>query len=519
VATLIASLRPFAPSARRGTVSPSSPRIGRVQPFTEQPGAPVIGRYVLRSKLGEGGMAEVYLAELRGSQGFRKQVVVKMLRAHHLGDPHQQDMFADEARVSSRIEHPNVPRTLELGDHEGRPYIVQEYVEGPSFDVVLRRARQRGGIDLRLGVRVAIDVARALDHAWRLEDRSGRPLRVVHRDVSPSNILVHRRGRAKLIDFGVARFADREAHTSTDVLKGKQRYLAPETIRDGSVSHASDLFAVGVVLFTATVGKAPWRATTDLGRRLRGEFDRPSELVPSYPPGLEAVVLRCLATDPADRYASGEALAVALEDWLVAEAGGPVGDEQVAAFVAELFPAGSADWLPSYDGDVASVGNTSETLTVAGAPRPPPPELWWIALGSVALLTGITGGLVLLLVMSRPTPPVAPAPVVDDAGAAARRDFEVLLRHADQALDRRQVGLAEQHLAALADVEVTDAAMQARREALVARVPRVVAVREILALARSDPDAAAQRAAALAEAHPGDPDVEALLAELTDEGK
>lgn len=476
---------------------------------------PAIGRYVIRSKLGEGGMAEVFLADLLGSKGFRRPVVLKVLREHHLDDEHQQDMFTDEAKVGSRIEHPHVPRTLELGDHEGRPFIVQEYVEGPSFQAVLKRARRTGGIDVRFGVRVVVDVAKALHHAYHLDDRDGQQLKVVHRDVSPSNILVSRRGITKLIDFGVARFEDREAHTDADVLKGKLRYLAPETMRGKGVSHRSDLYALGIVLYQATTGHAPWRRNSDITLRLRGEFTRPSKHGHDYPAALEAIVLRCMATDPDDRYTTGHELAEALEAWLVAEGGGAVTDARMAEWIEQLFPGGPDDWLPRFEVDMQSIGHTQSSYTLAAAQRPKgaPTELWGIALGSIAVLALLTAALVSVLVQNRPLPQAAAQATVHDE-VKARDDFEVLLQHADTALDRRQVGLAKQHLTAIASLPVTDAALRARADGLWDRLDVVATVRSVRATADDDLTGATEAAAELLAAHPHHPDVEALVDEL-----
>ncbi|MCA9494745.1 MAG: serine/threonine protein kinase, partial [Myxococcales bacterium] len=194
-------------------------------PTTTTP-QPMIGRYEVVAKLGEGGMAETWLCRLRGTRGFVRRVVVKTLKTEHLDVPEFHTMFADEARVGAALEHPNIPRVEELGEHGGLPYMVQEYVEGPSLYQMLKQQRRLGSLDHRVTARIVADVARALEHAWTSTDGDGQPLHVVHRDVSPSNILISVKGPSKLIDFGVARFADRETRTEAGVLKGKLRYMA-----------------------------------------------------------------------------------------------------------------------------------------------------------------------------------------------------------------------------------------------------------------------------------------------------
>jgi eukaryotic-like serine/threonine-protein kinase len=162
-----------------------------------------IGRYVVEAKLGEGGMAETWLCRLDGAKGFSKHVVVKTMRAE-CSTAEYHTMFADEARIGARIEHPNIPRILEFGQTDQGPFLVQEYVDGPSVIQILRRQASSGQFNLGLGCRIVADVAGALDSAHTTLDDNGRPLGVIHRDVSPSNILVSRRGVPKLIDFGVA---------------------------------------------------------------------------------------------------------------------------------------------------------------------------------------------------------------------------------------------------------------------------------------------------------------------------
>jgi len=461
-------------------------------------------------------MAELFLAELEGAKGFRKRVVVKTLRTEHLDDAHQQSMFADEARVGSHIEHAHIPRVLELGEHEGVPFMVQEYVEGPSLEAVLQRQRKLDRVDRRFGVRVVHDVARALDHAYHLHDDRQRPLHVVHRDVSPSNILVARTGQTKLIDFGVARFERRETHTEANLLKGKLRYLAPETLQQAEVSHLTDLYALGVVLYMATTGTAPWRVASDMGRRLRGDFDPPSARVDDFPPSLERIVLRCLSVKPADRFATGGELADQLAAWLQAH-GGPVDDAQVARHVDEIFPLGADDWLPTFDpGDVRAAAERS----LSGArPRPvrqrrAPMMPWLIALATAAIIA--VGGLALtgsVIYLNAQRPPAA-SPLPAPAAPAAPDPHEALValaEAADAALQQGDLAEAASQVRAMDDLVLVAPDALARRQQVRDEVAVATAVQSIDAQLAHEPGVAVDRAVELSQDYPGHPAVLAVL--------
>ncbi len=480
---------------------------------------PHIGRYQVLAKLGEGGMAEVFLAEVRGTQGFTRKVVIKTLRAEHQGDAHQQSMFADEARVGARMDYPHIARVLELGEQNGLPYMVQEYVEGPSLGTLLARQRERGRIDLRMGARIIADVARALHHAYHLTDDEGRLLKVVHRDISPGNILVAKQGVAKLIDFGVARFEHRETKTEGDLLKGKLSYLAPETLSHALVSHQTDLYALGVVLYTLTLGEPPWTSSKQIGRRMRGEFDPPSKLMASFPPELEAIILRCMAVDPTERFPDARLLAQSLDAWLLTT-GGPVGNPELSAFVAELFPEGAEGWQPQYDLDPNTMGNGSATY-VARRPitrlarGPSPIAVWGAALASVAVLSLLIAGLAGVVIYNQPGPEPEPEPLIDLETARERADFLTYLQLAADAADRGDPRLASRHLSALDELDVVDPELHLQVEGLRAKVALLTQVKQIEALADTDPGEALRIAKRLAAEHADDGRVQELLEQLS----
>jgi hypothetical protein len=475
-----------------------------------------IGRYHVEAKLGEGGMAETWLCRLHGAKGFSKRVVLKTLK-NDCRDAEYQTMFADEARVGARLDHPNIPRVLEFGEVLGVPYLVQEYVEGPSVYQILQRQKLRRHFDVRLGCRIVADIALALDHAYQATDEQGRPLYVIHRDVSPSNVLVSRKGLAKLIDFGVAMFEDRETRTQTGVLKGKLRYMAPEVLLRDSASHQSDLYSLGIILYGLVVGEPPWSGTDEVADRLRGHVEPPSvRSSAGLSPALDPIVLRCLAVDPASRWPSGRALAEELEAWL-ASTGGPMTDHQVAEQIADLFPEGPRDWLSGYDLTATSLPTRQVAV---GASR----LQWGLLLAGVATLATASVGLAAVLatstwyLASRPTEP-EPPPGVAALPAPAPGDTQesaavVLLDAAELALEREDLSEAASQLRAAVGLSLSDPALLSRRERLVAALQVESQVRATRDLVAVDPELALQRTLTLDRDFPGQPEVAQLLDEV-----
>ncbi|MBI3180319.1 MAG: serine/threonine protein kinase [Deltaproteobacteria bacterium] len=272
------------------------------------------GRYVLLRRLAFGGMAEIFLAALRGDEGFEKKVVVKRILPQFSSDPSFVQMFIDEARLSARITHPNVTQVHDFGSVEGLYFIAMEYVDG----VDLRRLlKDRGGVPLSPAHTAAIGehVARGLAHAHGLTDDNGTPLHIVHRDVSPHNIMISRSGEAKLMDFGIARAEARASRTATGTIKGKVAYMAPEQAADRAVDKRCDQFALGLVLWECLTGRRMFQGDSDLEvlrRVMACEVQPVRAWQPSVPAELDGIVLRLLAEDPDDRYADMADVADAL---------------------------------------------------------------------------------------------------------------------------------------------------------------------------------------------------------------
>jgi serine/threonine-protein kinase len=260
-----------------------------------------IGRYRRLAELGRGGMATVYLAAARGPQGFTKLVVLKELIPDLPQHGEFRTMFLDEARLAARLNHPNVVQTYEVGEDNGRHVIVMEYLEGQPL------SRARKALPRPLVYFALSNVLSGLEHAHDLLDFEGKPLRVVHRDVSPHNIFVTYSGEVKLCDFGIAKAADSSAVTATGNLKGKLSYMAPEQARGEEVDARADLFAVGVILWETATGRRLWQNLQDvqiLAQLLAGSIPSPRSVDPSVPEGLDRICMRALAYDRNQRYRS-----------------------------------------------------------------------------------------------------------------------------------------------------------------------------------------------------------------------
>ena len=300
-----------------------------------------IGRYALIESIGTGGMAEVFRARGAGLGRAEREVAVKMVHAHLASDPEMLELFHREAQVASTLGHPNLVTVLESGMQEGRGYLVMEYVDG----VDLRRLMQRvwaAGRPVPVGVTVAIAAAicAGLHHAHERTDEQGHSLQIVHRDVSPSNVLVSRDGAVKVSDFGVAKaMASWSAvHSAHGTIRGKLGYMAPEQARAGQVDRRADVFATGSVLFEMLAGHRPVQGDNEvemLHELVYGQIPVVQRSRPDCPPSLADIVARALARDPDERWPTAQAMQQALERCALAE-GCFVPPSGLADFVAEI---------------------------------------------------------------------------------------------------------------------------------------------------------------------------------------
>ena len=287
---------------------------GSMQPGTR------LGRYELLVPVARGGMARVWAARMNGQRGFQKLVALKTILPHLAEEPEFERMFLDEARIASGVHHPNVCEIYELGEEQRNLYLAMEWVSGDSFARVLRASGKVEAIDPRVVGRVIADACAGLHAAHELTDEDGRALGVVHRDLSPHNILLTADGTAKVADFGVAKaLGQLHEATSAGQLKGKIAYMAPEQVTGAGIDRRSDVFSLGCVLYEATTGQRPFRGDGDhqvMHAVLKGEVQPPTSLLRGYPQELERIVMRALSPQPILRYPTAERMRFALEEFL-----------------------------------------------------------------------------------------------------------------------------------------------------------------------------------------------------------
>ncbi|MBP9112069.1 MAG: serine/threonine protein kinase, partial [Polyangiaceae bacterium] len=312
---------------------------GDLEPLQSSKSNEMFGKYHLFASLGRGGMADVYLAVARGALGAHKIAVVKKLRSNLSSDAGFRQMFVDEARLATRLNHPNVVHTYEVGEENGDYCIAMEYLEGQPFNRVIRETIRRGKpFDQRMVSRIIVDALAGLQYAHELADYDGTALQIVHRDVSPHNIFVTYAGLVKIVDFGIAKAASNSTETEVGILKGKVAYMSPEQAVGGAVDHRSDLFSMGIVLWEALAQKRLFGGETAAAtlHRLVNERIPPVSLVRTdVDPELEAIVAKSLEKNPAHRFQSAREMREALERFLTSV--GNVRTEGVGDFITSMF--------------------------------------------------------------------------------------------------------------------------------------------------------------------------------------
>ena len=386
------------------------------------------GRYRLVELLGQGGMATIYRA--RDAQ-LDRDVAVKLIRQEFGQDPDFLGRFRDEARAAASLNHPNIVSVFDFGEDVDGPYLVMELIDGQDLTSILR---ENGALPPRQAARVSAEVAKAL-HAAHVRG-------IVHRDVKPSNILVGRDGRVKVADFGIARAVTEAQVTVPGVTMGSVHYFSPEQARGEAATPASDIYALGIVLYESLTGQRPFSgdgAAAVALARLTTTPPRPSALRPGIPPELDAIVQRAMALDPQQRYASAAAMGSALEGWLSDPATPATGAGLAAAgVVAGAAATGAARTVASaqarppvpYPPDAYAGSGPPAPVSTHGAPPPPPvgdgddePEessKWaWIA-GLIGLLILLVVGFLVfqMLTGGRGEDP-SPSPSVEPSASAA----------------------------------------------------------------------------------------------------
>jgi serine/threonine-protein kinase len=375
-----------------------------------------LGAYRLIEPIGRGGMAEVWRAVLGSNAGVERTLAVKRIRPHLAADARFVQMFLAEARLTAQLHHPNIVQIFELGHDAGEYFLAMELVEGYDLARVTRFLRKRGAMPLGFAADVALQLCRALAYAHQRTDGDGRRLGLIHRDVSPSNVMLALDGGVKLLDFGVAKAVTEGSgeQTRTGMLKGKLGYLSPEQVQAQPLDHRSDQFALGVVLHELLTGRPLFRGDSDAQRLamvLGAEIAPPSASDARIAPELDRICLRALRRDRAERFVDCDEMARALEPLAAELAWGP---SRTSELLRELRQSGA---------DAPTAMPVTERLAPRARPR------WQRALAVAALGAALLGGAgvwwrhrrpprahalpapAVATPAASPPPPAAPAPV------------------------------------------------------------------------------------------------------------
>ncbi|MEE2901799.1 MAG: protein kinase [Myxococcota bacterium] len=299
-----------------------------------------IGRYEVLRKIASGGMAELFLAKKTGMDGFEKVVAIKQILPHLSHEEEFVNMFRDEARIVAKLSHPNIVQIFDLGKSEDSYFIAMEYISGRNLSSVAKRAKAKSmKLEPVYVARCMAQVCEGLYYAHNRKEPDGKPLRIVHRDVSPQNIILAFSGQTKIVDFGIAKAATKIAHTRHGVLKGKYAYMSPEQIRGEKIDARSDLFAVGVVLFELLCGQRPFEKDNSI-QTLKSIVQEPHISPFQYnsdlDPELVSIIDRCLTKKRDERYQTGQEVQIALEDY-VAGSGKRASNLAISKWLNELF--------------------------------------------------------------------------------------------------------------------------------------------------------------------------------------
>jgi len=320
--------------------------LGGFDAFDPRAGA-AVGKYRPFRRLAVGGMAEIYLAYARSLAGFEKLVVLKRVLPQHSENAEFMRMFLDEARLAATLDHPNIVHVYDIGEHAGSFFFAMEYVHGQSLLRIMRQitsARRWLPVEHALGI--VIGTCAGLHHAHDKVGLDGQPLGIVHRDVSPPNILISYDGAVKVADFGIAKAASMKSSTGVGTLKGKIPYMSPEQCKSEPLDRRSDVFSIGILLYELTVGRRLFQADSEIGiihKVVHGVVPPPSTLLRGYPEELERIVLKALQVHPDLRYPSARALQIDLEEF-ARDHRVAISSARLAAFMEELFDAETRRW-------------------------------------------------------------------------------------------------------------------------------------------------------------------------------
>jgi serine/threonine-protein kinase len=318
-----------------------------------------IGRYEVISHLATGGMAQIYLARQTGLGSFERHVVLKTILRERATDQRFVTMFLDEAKLAATLNHQNVAQVYEVDHADGAYFMAMEYVHGENTRAILETTIRRGWtIPLELAVMIISGAAAGLHHAHERRGKNGQPLQIVHRDVSPANIMVGYDGSVKVLDFGIAKAEERATKTIGGTIKGKYGYMSPEQCKGRPIDRRSDIFALGIVLYELATLRRAFKGNDDfetMKRIVAGDLVLPSTLVAGFPRELEAIILTALANDPGARFQSAQELIEALDAFTVrAKLTGS--NTAMGRFMVQLFGTKKEPWID------ATLQSTDHTL-------------------------------------------------------------------------------------------------------------------------------------------------------------
>jgi serine/threonine protein kinase len=337
-----------------------------------------LGRYEVLRHLADGGMAELLLARSTGIEGFERHVVIKRIHGEQARNKQHVDMFLDEARLAASLHHNNIVQVHDVGQENGEYFFAMEYVHGEDLRKILTHlASKRLQLPLEHVITIISAAAAGLHYAHEMKGPNG-PLGIVHRDVSPANILVGYDGNVKVIDFGIAKAIARASDTQAGTLKGKAAYMAPEQCTGVPIDRRSDVFALGIVLWELLTVRRLFKGASDfvtMTAIVSGKLAKPSEYRKDLPKPLEAIVLKALATSAQDRYQSCEEVRLALEDFAV-KAGLRTSTTAVGDYMVKQFGRRTEPWLVENDDPVIEIldpdfdGSPDEVVDIASAAIP-----------------------------------------------------------------------------------------------------------------------------------------------------
>lgn len=321
-----------------------------------------LGKYQLLKKLATGGMAEVFLARSEGARGFAKTMVVKRILPQFVEDARFVEMFLGEATIAAHMNHPNVVQVFDFGEVGGQYYLAMEFIDGPNLRALDKALRAKGEpLTAAQAARIVAFAAEGLQYAHELVGEDGQPFNLVHRDISPDNIMLSRSGSVKVVDFGIAKPTTGVHQTRSGMVKGKLAYMPPEQLARESLDRRTDVFALGVVLFELVAGGMPFNAESEVSiiQAIMDAhpFQRLADRVRDVPPALDTILAKCLAKKADDRYPSMKALQADLEAFLQTQA--PVTTSELSLLVRQNF-------APAVDPSITS----RPSMTPVGTPEP-----------------------------------------------------------------------------------------------------------------------------------------------------